>query len=347
MATRLALAALAAAALVTVGSAARADDASAGREVTFGVQPATDGSPDGRPNLSWGATPGGFLSDHVALLNYTEHPIRLNVYATDAYTAADGGYGLLAGNQRPADAGSWIKVSGPTKNVRVPAATPDAPGQRVLAVTAQVPANATPGDHDAGILAVLTSSSRDPSGAQVRLDQRVGTRVFIRVAGDTRPALTVRNLQASYHGSLNPLHAGSVDLTYTLVNTGNVNVAAVGSATVSGLFGSHTVNDIPKTPLLTPGGTLAVKVTVPGIWPQVWMKGSVEVVAAPVANDTLPAIPPATASASFWAIPWALLLALLIVVLAAGAWWWRRRHPRQPSPVDDQPTERSKAGAAQ
>lgn len=346
VATRLALAALAVLAVFTSASAAHADDASPGHEVTFGVQPATDGSPDPRPFLSWGATPGGFLSDHVALLNYSNHPIRLDVYATDAFTAADGGYGLLAGNKRPADAGSWITILGPTKNLRVPAATPNAPGERVLGLNAQVPANSTPGDHDAGILAVLTSSSQDASGAQVRLEQRVGTRVFIRVAGDTHPALTVQNLRASYHGSLNPFHPGSVQLTYTLANTGNVNIAALGSATVSGLFGSQTVDNVPKTPLLVPGGKLAVTVTVPGVWPQVWMKGSVDVVASPVANDTLPAIPPATASTSFWAVPWMLLLVILIVASAAGAWWWRRRHRGQPPAADDQPTERSKAGVA-
>jgi hypothetical protein len=346
-------------ALVTAGATASADDSSpspqpsasgsattSGKELTFGIQPATGHAADARPFFSWAATPGGLLTDRVALLNYSSRPVRLDVYPTDAYTARDGGYGLLAGDVRPVDAGSWITIAGRTKNVRVPAATAQQPGQRIVRVTAKVPADAAPGDHDAGILAVLTSTGQDSSGAQVRLEQRVGTRVFLRVAGDVRPELTVHNLHATYHASLNPFHAGSVDLTYTLVNTGNVNVAARGSATVSGLFGAHTVGNTPQTPLLVPGGTLAVRVSVPGIWPQIWMKGSVEVVAAPVGADSLPAIPPAMARTSFWAIPWLLVLLLLAGAAAAAAWWWRRRHPPAPSVSEDEPKDRTKAGVA-
>src|SRR5438270_837889 len=51
---------------------------------TFGVQPATDGKPDGRPSLTAGVTPGSTFSDHVALMNSSLRAYTLDVYATDA-----------------------------------------------------------------------------------------------------------------------------------------------------------------------------------------------------------------------------------------------------------------------
>jgi hypothetical protein len=314
--------------------------------VTFGIEPATAKGRDGRPNLAWGVTPGALLTDHVALVNYSTKPLHLSVYATDAYTSQDGGFGLLRSDQKPSDAGSWISLGAPVRHVVVPPRSPGSPGQKVISVTARIPANAQPGDHDAGVLAVLTAYAQNASGARVKLEQRVGTRVFIRVAGDLKPQLTVQDLHASYHSSANPLHAGSVEVTYTVANTGNTNLAATGTTTVSGVFGSHSVAGVPVVPVLLPGGAVKVQVTVPGIWPQVWMKASVNVIAKPVVGDTLPAVPAATATTSFWAIPWVLVALLLLLALAIGAWWWRRRRPRPVPPVGDELSDKPKAEVA-
>jgi hypothetical protein len=301
---------------------------SAAKPLTFGIQPASATGPDARPFISWAATPGGYLTDHVALLNYSTQPLQVTVYPTDAFSASDGAFGLLPSNQAPSDAGSWIDVGGP-KKVTVPARTANQVGRVILPVSATVPTDAVPGDHSAGILAVLTSLGRDKNGAQVKLEQRVGTRVFIRVSGDLTPKLTIANLHATYQGPVNPLQPGSVKMSYTLVNSGNANVSAIGSTTVSGLFGSRTVRGNPKLPVLLPGASVSVALIVPDVWPAVWMKGSVSVSVRPVAGDSWAAVPPATASTSFWAIPWGLLIILVLVALAVLAWWWQRRQARR------------------
>jgi len=315
---------------------------SAKDEVTFGIQPAGANRADGRPFYSWGATPGSSLADHVALLNYSDQPLVLSVYATDAFTASDGSYGLLPTRVEPTQAGSWISLQGDTTDIRVPPRRPTGPGERVIPVSAVIPADATPGDHAAGIMAVLTSAGQASTGANLTLEQRVGTRVFIRVSGDLSPSLAVENLHATYHGVLSPFGAGSATVTYTLHNTGNTRLGGRGRTTITGFFGDRAV-DGPQLPLLLPGATVDVSVRVPDVYPQLWMKAGVTVTPVPVADDQLPAVPQASASVGLWAVPWTLIAVVVLVLLAVfGYWRWRRRGgsvdppPGEPQKTRDQ-----------
>ncbi|HEY0804273.1 MAG TPA: hypothetical protein VGD84_04385, partial [Pseudonocardiaceae bacterium] len=63
---------------------------------TFGVQPATGDKPDARARLTYSATPGAQISDHVAIQNFGTAPLQLHVYANDAFNTADGGFDIQA-----------------------------------------------------------------------------------------------------------------------------------------------------------------------------------------------------------------------------------------------------------
>lgn len=298
-------------------------------EFTFGIRPATARAPDDRTSFAWGATPGATLRDHLAVVNYGTQAATLRVYATDAVNTTQGGFGLLPTGATPQDAGSWIRVGGSQRPVTVPARTATGPGTVIMPIAVQVPRRVVPGDHSAGVLAVLTTVDNAGDGPAVRLEQRVGTRVFVTVAGDLRPGVALSDVTVGYSGSVNPLTRGVATVSYTLRNVGNVNVSVQGSVQVSGLL-QDAAAPAPVVPLLLPGSTLQQSVRVPGLLPQGLMSATVALSPQVVTSGNAPPASPTSASVNFWAVPWALL-ASVIVLLIAAVWWRRRRRKSRTS----------------
>lgn len=298
--------------------------------VTFGVQPATASHPDSRPNLSYGVTPGSTVRDHVAILNFSSAPLTLSVYATDAINTSGGGFGLLTGGKQPKDAGAWTSVdgrrAGGSTTVHVPARHTSGAGFVLLPVVVHVPAGAEPGDHVGGVVAVLSTVGTNTQGTKVRLDQRVATRLFIRVAGRAKAALAIERLTASYHPGGLTLGKGTVTVAYTVHNTGNVSLGARQSVHVSGLFGAAgSTPAVAEIPLLLPGASVRESVEVRGVLPLVRLSATVTLRPTHPVGAVDPGLATQiAASVSFWAVPWALLI-LLLAAIAGGGWWWRRR----------------------
>ena len=324
-------------------SAARAATPIKPPVVTFGVEPATAKAPDGRPFFSYGVTPGGLLLDHVAILNYSLRPLPLTVYPQDGVNTASGGFTLKVGALKPTDAGSWISLGRPQLSVVVPArrSALSPPAALILPITLRVPFTATPGDHAAGIVAVLTSVARRGL-ANVRLDQRVATRVFIRVSGTVVARLTIENLSASYQGTLNPAGKGRVTVTYRVRNSGNAILGGTQAVQVTGWFGQQvTVTTLPQVPLLLPGGSMDETVQIPGVFPTGQLTATVAIVPLHLQGEVDPGlVRKVTASTTVWAIPWPLIV-LVLLLSGLGAEYVRRRHRRSPAgppPPDEMPT---------
>jgi hypothetical protein len=284
--------------------------------VTFGVEPASARGADGRPNFSFGVTPGAIVYDHVAVLNYSSIPLSLQLYATDAIETSGGGFGLLPASTRPTGVGSWISLPARFATVRVPAESAEAPGQVVVPLVVRVPDKATPGDHAAGVVVSLQTVGTNTSGQKVILLQRVGTRVLIQVAGTLAPKLAVTDLHASYGGSLDPVGRGQVTISYLLRNTGNADLAVNQSVAMSGLLGAKRVA-LAKVLFLLPGASLPESVVIPGVWPQFLLRATVSArPMAPAGISNTAGMQPLTTSTSLWAIPWPLLVVIALVVLA-------------------------------
>lgn len=301
--------------------------APASKKATFGVEPATNGKPDGRVQLDEGVTAGATFTEHVALVNFSPRTFTFSVYATDAINDDKGNLTLLPVGKKATDAGSWLKIGGAGAPGRV---TVKPRGVVVLPVTGTVPTNAPPGDHVAGVVADLQTLGKR-GNVNVLLHQRVGLRTFIRVAGDVHSALAVQNLTIKYRNNWNPAGSGSAVVTYRVRNLGNVILSAKQAVTVDGVFGS-TASAHPKTlPLLLPGGVADVRVPLSGVKPEVWMSVKVDLTPAPIspAADTAANVHHVTASKHFWAVPWVLLGIVLGLVSGAGALWWLRRRRRR------------------
>ncbi|MFE4632070.1 WxL protein peptidoglycan domain-containing protein [Streptomyces sp. NPDC056773] len=318
--TLLALAGLLALVAVAPARAATAAPAAPGedRKSTFGVQPAGPKGPDARPHFSYGVTGGATTRDQIAIWNYGEEPLTLDVYASDAVNTADGGFDLLPAGRAPKDAGSWIKLD--KDKVTVPPK-----GNVVVPFTVTVPREVTPGDHTGGIVASLASGAQDGQGNKVKLDQRVGARVYVRAAGTLTPRLEVQEVSASYEGSAIPFADGSATVTYTLRNTGNVRLGARQAVRVNGLFGtSVTASGVKDLGDLLPGTSLTITAKADGV-AQVLRSSAVVSVQPVAARDGVdPKLPSLTRSVSLWTVPWALL-ALVLVITGGGLWVWRRR----------------------
>src|SRR6478735_8094716 len=173
-------------------------DAAKKKLQTYGIGPATTSGLDRRGTFVFSAKPGTVIKDHVALVNYTTKPQKARVYASDAFTTSTGSFDVLAAGARSTDVGSWTDLE--PRTVTVPGrkkATDVQPGTLILPFTLTVPERATAGDHAGGIvLSVRTSSAEGVNSVVV--DRRVGTRIYVRVAGPLDPSLNLAGLSVSY-----------------------------------------------------------------------------------------------------------------------------------------------------
>ncbi|WBB78500.1 DUF916 domain-containing protein [Micromonospora sp. WMMD882] len=299
--------------------------ASAPSVVTWGVAPSTAKGPNGRPAFAYKLDPGATLTDYVAVTNHSARPLTLNLYASDAFTTTQGGFDLLAGDRRPTDVGAWVRFT--QRTLTIPSTS-----RLNVPFTLTVPANATPGDHAGGIVASLAATTADAQGNQVAVDHRVGARIYLRVTGELRPALTVKNLRVRHAGSLNPLGGGTLTATFTIRNTGNVRLTGQPTLTAAGPFGvGRRSIDAAALPEILPGGELITTVRMTGVPPLFRLTASAAVTPATVGDQVLDPPPQGgTAQTTVWAVPWPQLVLLALLALVGWALVAaRRRRARQ------------------
>jgi hypothetical protein len=322
MRTRVIAAVLAAFALITPTPAHAASGAEA---LTWSVAPSGPKGPNGRPALDYKLYPGATVTDHVAVTNHSKRPLTLRLYANDAFTTAGGGFDLRAGNTAPTGAGGWITPARPT--VTLPASS-----RVVVPFTLTVPADATPGDHAAGLVASLADATTDDAGNRVSVDHRVGARVYLRVTGPLRPVLDVTDVRIDTATSWNPLSLPRVTASFTIRNTGNVRLTGRPSARIEGPFGlgarTATTTAIPE---ILPGGSLRVTIALDAVPPLFHERLTVDILPATADGRAIdPAPARALTTHALWLTPWPQLAALAcIALLAAAGLLTRRRRARR------------------
>lgn len=287
-------------------------------QTRWAVHPSAKTTLDARNAFTYtGVEPGARISDYVAVINESLHPQKFAVYASDALiTPKTGAYDLLAAGQKPTTVGAWIHLAQTSITLKAGA-------RAIIPFTLTVPAREAPGDYSGGIVAQVAVA-----GAHgVTVDERIGARVYLRVAGTLTPKLSVTRLLTTYHGTANPVSGGSATVTYTIVNTGNVRLGYAQQLKLSGWFGSTTVQ-LPGLAQLLPGSSFRVSKTIPDVYPAGTLTAHVLLTALPVAGSTTPSAPVADQSASLFEFPWPQLVALLVLaLLVLGAWLlvrWRR-----------------------
>jgi hypothetical protein len=293
---------------------------------TFGAGPASKTKIDGRPYFSYDASAGGSIEDHIAIVNLAHKRQTLSVYAVDATSASNGDFTYAPQSAARTGAGAWLAVGTPGASGKV---TVKARSTTILPVHLTVPNNAPPGDHAAAVIVSLTGLVNGKSGERVRLQQRVATRVIVRVSGPLRPQLRIANLKATYAASLGVFSRGTATVSYDIVNTGNVLLGGAQQVTVHGLFGTTSrAEATPIVPLLLPGASYPVTVRIRNVAPEVRMTAKVEFAPAGLKGQVDPGLRLITATTHFWAVPW-ILIAIIVFLLLVLAEVIRRRRPRR------------------
>jgi hypothetical protein len=279
--------------------------AAAPTTVTWTVQPATAAGPDGRRWIERTLDPGQQVTEHLAVRNLGDTSAVFTLSAADGYLTAKGRFNMLPSDQRSVGGGTWVSV---------PASVTVAAGKTaVVPFLITAPAGVMPGDHPAGIAASIAGTQ-----GTVQVESRVGFRLLLRASGTLSPSVTADQITVRYDGTWNPFQPGTVHVTCTAANTGNVRVDVPGTASVSSLAGTRT---IPVTGgELLPGGTHAVSAKVDGVWGLGRLRTTVTL--------TPPGALPASATLTTWVIPWPQFLAVLAALVLVLAWRLRRRHLR-------------------
>ncbi|MDG4762596.1 DUF916 domain-containing protein [Solwaraspora sp. WMMD406] len=303
---------MAAALLATALSMAAAAPAAAqpSGTVTWAVQPSDADGPDDRVSFRYELQPGDSVTDHVTVTNLSDHDVAFQLYASDGITTSAGLFDLLPAGEQPRDAGSWIELG----QTRVELA----PDQRTtVPFTLRVPADATPGDHPAGIVAAVGGTGTD----ELSVERRVGARVHLRVAGDLTPALVPSDPDTDFVGGWSSDGQGTMHVSYDVVNTGNVRLQGSTTVELRAPFGiwSRTF-DVGEVPELLPGATFRVELTVEEVPALVMLTTSARVVPRTVGVDEVPvALPEGEARERTWAMPWFWTLTSLVLVAAVTA----------------------------
>ncbi|MER7443760.1 WxL protein peptidoglycan domain-containing protein [Micromonospora avicenniae] len=271
--------------------------------LTWAVQPADEKGPDGRRWVEVALDPGQVVTEHLAVRNFSDGAVVFALKAADGYLTDKGRFNMLPSNRESVDGGTWIDVQ---QTVTV------GPKQtKVVPFTITVPRDATPGDHPAGIAATVTSS-----GGTVAVESRVGFRVMMRATGTVTAALAIGDVAARYERSWNPFSAGTVHVTYTATNDGNVAVTGSGRVTAAELFGLAESNTRAAVEELLPGGSRKTEARVAGVWGLGPVRTTVEATPSVHAGDPTGAeIRRGSATVTVWVLPWPQLA--LVVVLAA------------------------------
>lgn len=290
---------------------------------TWQMQPSGKSGPSTRPHHVYDLAPGAVVKDYVRIENLGEQSLTLRLYATDAFSTTSGQFALLPSAEKPTDVGTWVTMSADEVTVK--------PGNDVIVpFEVVVPDNASPGDHVGAVISSLVTEQTNSKGEKILVESRIGSRIYLRVKGDTAQQLQIDNLSASWTGSFWRPWDGRVTVSYDVTNTGNIRVTSTPQIVVNGPIGLQLARSAgPALPELLPGSTMRVSsdaeasdaIPGPELSP-VFAAGFLRVNLALRADTTIVA----AGSVGLVAIPWLLLIALAVVIAAVVVWWWRRRN---------------------
>lgn len=291
------------------------------KAATIGIRTASAKAGDDRGVFSYEVLPRGVVRDWVAVANFRQQPVTVQLYARDAGTAPGTPFAVQSAATKPNDLGAWIALE--KNRVTIPA-------RREVIVPFQlgVPHNAVPGDHSAAIVVSLTTKEAAPKGGTVSVENRVGMRVHLRVPGDLKPALKVEELNVDWDGESDLMGRGDATITYLVRNTGNLRLNVSGSVELTRILGLPALAaSAPAVEDLLPGGTTAVTQVVENVFGTGPMKASVSLRGVPQDPALKSKVVTVTELKGFPA--WSLLLiavvAGLLLLIAGGGWFERRR----------------------
>lgn len=294
-----------------------AEQSNPANAVSWSVEPANETGATEQAWMELTLDAGQSITEYMLITNRGTTDITFHLSAADGYFTDTGRFNMLPADAQSMDAGTWITL---------PDTAEIAAGRSVIVpFHIDVPANATPGDHAAGVAAGIRTGD-DTIG----VESRVGFRVMTRIRGTLTPVLTITDQTAVYAPSWNPFLPGSLIMTATVVNAGNTRLRAAPFVASVGPLGTFaTGTPLAELPEFAPGESRTITAHIADVWPS--FVTTVSAQATPVTVDHTRSAPTATATADIVVatVPWSLMALALLFACAAALLTWRNRARRK------------------
>lgn len=301
-------------------SVAVADDTT----VTWAIRPSDGQVADGRTAVEFELDPGESAQDYLEVTNLSRFTAEFKITAADGYFTPQGRFNMLPSDRESTDSGTWIVLGAGEVSV-------DAGESVTVPFTITVPADATPGDHPAGIAASVLSVAEAEDGTTMGVESRVGFRVMTRVTGELSPSITIFGIAAQYASSWDLFHPGAVDVTFVAANSGNTQLRVSSVGRSSSLF-SRTDAEHSEPTELFPGDERELSARIADVWPLGFAIVTVELSAAALPEGEGIATVATSADVLVWTVPWLEILIMAGILLLGVAFFWGRR--QQAAKVD-------------
>lgn len=196
-------------------------------------------SPNTRAWFTLELSPGQSFSSEVTIQNKSDHDKKLEIYPVDATITMDGTF-ALQNKGSTKDLGGWIKLSQKTINLKA---------GEVLKIpfTIEIPKSAAVGDHSAGIAVEEVGNG----SSNLKLISRVGTRVYVKIAGQESEKIKIAKLTIGDLSTLN-------QIKFNIKNEGNTNQNIKLKYFILGAQGAASTSDDKEYTLL-PGKEIVVE----------------------------------------------------------------------------------------
>jgi hypothetical protein len=183
------------------------------------------------PLLDLKADPGKLLTADVKVRNVTGETLAVNAQFEDFLANGEDGQPRILLNSKeksPYSIKDWLSA---------PASVSLKPGERrTLALSINVPKNASPGGHYGLVRFTGTPPGMEETG--LARSASVGTLILVNVSGDVAESAKIAEIYTSHKGSRRSLFEyGPVDITVRVHNTGNVHLKPKGTLQVTDMFG--------------------------------------------------------------------------------------------------------------
>jgi len=214
-------------------------------DIPFGIRPtkAIEGQQETYSYFSYRVSPGSTLNDEALVLNTGDEPVTLHLYAADGVTAQNGGtdfveFGSFSTGYSHA-ASTWV-----TPSVDEVTLAPDE--ERTIAFQLNIPADAEPGQHVAGLvveaapeLSTVDTTNETESQMSIETVRRVGVAIVMDVPGERNAILKINDIAMHEQND-----AGTV-FAVELENQGNVFLKSNGFFVITDRNAERIITTIP------------------------------------------------------------------------------------------------------
>ncbi len=247
--------------------------------------------------------PGSTIQLEVRVRNTSARPLNVRTIAEDFIIGEDGVTPVPVEEMTHSrwSLAQWIQIPQSLSEIQ--------PGGSVnVPFVVQVPTDALPGGRYAMIMHQVEGATADlavvNTGGQTAINQRVGTLVYLRIDGPIVEDANIRNLQVPFLTEFGP-----VQFSFEIENLSDIHIRPTPKVTVRNWFGSEIDSFSIETNNIFPLSQRPF----PAEWGQVWGFGRYTFDIEAGYGETGKV---ALASASFWMIPYKIILVIFLLILS-------------------------------